>query len=161
MIYDSIAIDELLLVLKVGFLVLLYLFIWQIVRSARRELRPSTQMQESIVLRPGDAQQLGLQRRGGKLVVVESSTLKNGAAYALDGGPLAIGRSEENDLELRDDEFASASHARVEARQDGVWIVDRESTNGTYVNGIRLDEPRRLEEGDLIRIGETKLRYEP
>ncbi|MBD0339241.1 MAG: hypothetical protein ICV67_08150, partial [Thermoleophilia bacterium] len=52
MTFDSIAIDELLLVLKIGFLVLLYLFIWSIVRSASRDIRPT---QESMILRPGDA----------------------------------------------------------------------------------------------------------
>jgi hypothetical protein len=160
MIGDSIAIDELLLVLKIAFLVLLYLFIWQIVRSARRELRPT---QESMVLRPDDAQALGLRPpkgRAGRLVVVESPTLTEGAAYPMDGGPLSIGRGAENDLELRGDEFASASHARVEPRQDGVWLVDRGSTNGTYVNGIRVDRPHRLDGGDVVRIGETQLRYD-
>ncbi|MEX2212436.1 MAG: FHA domain-containing protein [Gaiellaceae bacterium] len=157
MIGDSVAIDELLLVLKIAFIVLLYLFIWQIVRSAGRELRPT---QESIVMRPSDAAALGLRRRSGRLVVVESPTLTDGGAYAMDSGPLSIGRGAENDLELRGDEFASASHARFEPRQDGVWVVDRGSTNGTYVNGIRLDGPRLLEAGDVIRIGETQLRFD-
>ena len=162
MIFDSIAIDELLLVLKIAFLVLLYLFIWSIVRSASRDIRPT---QESMILRPGDAgaQQLagarGSAKRPGRLVVVSSPSLKEGAGFAVDAVPLSIGRAPDNAIQLGDDEFASASHARVEGRHDGAWLVDRGSTNGTYVNGIRVDGPHLLEDGDVVRIGETQLRY--
>jgi hypothetical protein len=160
---DSIAVDELLLVLKVAFIVLLYLFIWRIVRSASRDIRPP---QESMILRPGDpaAQALGARRARaaarGRFVVVESSTLQKGAGYALDSRALTIGRAPQNDIELGGDEFASASHASLESRQDGVWVVDRGSTNGTFLNGIRLDSPRRLSPGDVVRVGATQLRYE-
>ena len=163
MIFDSIAIDELLLALKIAFLVLLYLFIWSIVRSAARDIRPT---QESMILRPGDAgaRQLagvrGTAKRPGRLVVVSSPTLEEGAGFAVDAVPLSIGRGAENAIELRGDEFASATHARVEGRQDGAWLVDRGSTNGTYVNGIRVDSPHRLTDGDVVRVGATQLRYE-
>ena len=66
----------------------------------------------------------------------------------------------ENDVSLEGDEFASARHARLEPRRDGVWIEDVGSTNGTYVNGTRLERPRKLAPGDVIRIGETDLRFE-
>jgi pSer/pThr/pTyr-binding forkhead associated (FHA) protein len=39
-------------------------------------------------------------------------------------------------------------------------VQDLGSTNGTYLNGTRLDRPRRLSRGDIVRIGETDLRYE-
>jgi pSer/pThr/pTyr-binding forkhead associated (FHA) protein len=42
-----------------------------------------------------------------------------------------------------------------------VWIVDLGSTNGTYVNGQPVSGRERLEEGDLVRVGETELRIEP
>lgn len=157
MILDSIAIDELLLVLKIAFIVLLYLFIWQIVRSAGRDIRPT---QESMVLRPQEGQALAARRPHARLVVVESPSLTEGAGFPLDGG-LSIGRGDDNDLPLGSDEFASAAHARVESRKDGAWVVDRGSTNGTFVNGVRVDGPRRLERGDLIRVGATELRFEP
>ena len=63
-------------------------------------------------------------------------------------------------MDLGDDEFASAHHARVEPRRDGVWVEDVGSTNGTFVNGSRLDRPRKLAPGDVIRVGETDLRFE-
>ena len=163
MIYDSVGIEGALLFLKIAFLVLLYLFIWSIVRSASKDIRPA---QESMVLRPSDpdAQQLAASRRAsrpaGRLVVVSSPTLDEGSRFPVDSVPITIGRTGENQVELRDDEFASSAHARVEPRHDGAWLVDRGSTNGTYVNGIRIDSPHRLEAGDLVRIGETQLRYE-
>jgi hypothetical protein len=162
-IYDSVGIEGVLLGLKIGFLVLLYLFIWSIVRSASKDIRPT---QESMILRPGEpgSQQLAAARRqsvhAGRLVVVSSPSLAEGSRFAIDSVPLSIGRGEENQVALGEDDFASAAHARIEPRHDGAWLVDRGSTNGTFVNGIRIDAPHRLEQGDLVRIGETQLRYE-
>jgi hypothetical protein len=158
---DSLAIDELLLVLKIAFLVVLYLFIWQIVRSASRDIRGAPQ--ESMIIRPGHgagpAARAG-PAAAGRLVVVQSPTLPEGERHDLDSRPLTIGRSPQNDIELRGDQFASATHARVHARRDGVWLEDDGSTNGTFVNGVKVDGPRKLAPGDVIRVGETQLRYE-
>jgi pSer/pThr/pTyr-binding forkhead associated (FHA) protein len=78
----------------------------------------------------------------------------------LNSAQLTIGRGNQNDIAIATDEYASARHARFEPRQDGVWVQDLGSTNGTFLNGTRLDRPRRLSVGDIIRIGETDLRYE-
>jgi hypothetical protein len=70
MVFDSVAVDELLLVLKIAFLVLLYLFIWRIVRTASRDLRLP---QESFILAPSVAAGVHASRPGpvtGRLVVV-------------------------------------------------------------------------------------------
>jgi pSer/pThr/pTyr-binding forkhead associated (FHA) protein len=154
---DSVAIDELLLGLKIGFLVLLYLFIWRIVRTASRDIRTP---QESVILSPAQAAAAGLARRPGRLVVVRSTSLKAGRDWTLDSTPLTIGRGGRNDIELRGDDFASALHARFEPRADGVWVEDAGSTNGTFVNGARIEGARRLRPGDVVRVGETDLRYE-
>ena len=158
---DSIAVDEALLILKVLFLVLLYLFIWRIVRSASKDVRLP---QESFILRPGDAQAAGLAAppaiQTGRLVVVKSPALEEGTTYELDSAALTVGRGGQNDVPLEDDEFTSARHARFEPRRDGVWVQDRGSTNGTFVNGTQIDRPRRLAPGDVVRVGETDLRYE-
>jgi hypothetical protein len=158
----SVAVGEALLILKVLFLVLLYIFIWRIVRTASRDLRLP---QESFVLSPGQAQAAGLLGRSqgiatGRLVVVASPTLDPGAAHLLDSAALAIGRGAQNDLTLENDDFASARHARFEPRRDGVWVSDVGSTNGTFVNGERVSKPHRLSPGDVIRVGSTDLRYE-
>ena len=160
MVFDSVAVDELLLVLKISFLVLLYLFIWRIVRTASRDLRVP---QESFILAPSAAAGVHASRPGpvtGRLVVVKSADLQDGEGFELNSAQLTIGRGNQNDIPIATDEYASARHARFEPRQDGVWVQDLGSTNGTFLNGTRLDRPRRLAQGDVVRVGETDLRYE-
>ena len=160
MVFDSVAVDELLLVLKIAFLVLLYLFIWRIVRTASRDLRLP---QESFILAPSAAAGVHASRPGpvtGRLVVVKSADLQDGEGFELNSAQLTIGRGNQNDIPIATDEYASARHARFEPRQDGVWVQDLGSTNGTFLNGTRLDRPRRLAQGDVVRVGETDLRYE-
>jgi pSer/pThr/pTyr-binding forkhead associated (FHA) protein len=158
MIVASTTYESVLLVLKIAFLVLLYLFIWRIVRTAARDLRLP---QESFILRPAPAGgPIGQATRPGRLVVIVSPVLELGEEYELNSSPITVGRGGQNDLALENDEFASARHVRIEPRRDGVWVHDLGSTNGTYVNGIRIDRPRKLVQGDLIRVGETELRFE-
>jgi hypothetical protein len=160
MLFDSAAVDEVLLILKIAFLVLLYMFIWRIVRTASRDLRLP---QESFILAPSAAAGVQASRSGprtGRLVVVKSSDLERGEDFELNSAQLTIGRGNQNDIAIATDEYASARHARFEPRQDGVWVQDLGSTNGTYLNGARLDRPRRLTQGDVVRVGETDLRYE-
>ena len=160
MIVESVAVEEVLLLLKIAFLVVLYLFIWRIVRSATRDLRLP---QESFVLGPDAVASLrgeAPRTASARLVVEKSPALREGSDYVLDSAPLTMGRGAENDVELRGDDFASAEHARFERRRDGVWLTDVGSTNGTFVNGARLERPRKLARGDTIRIGATDLRFE-
>jgi len=158
----SIAVEELLLILKIAFVVVLYLFIWRIVRTASKDLRVP---QESFILAPSQSNELRAVREagpgsGGRLVVVTSPTLQPGEGRMLNSAPVTVGRGPQNDLALDGDDYASAKHARIESRRDGVWVEDIGSTNGTYVNGTRLSRAQRLTSGDVIRVGETDLRYE-
>jgi FHA domain len=153
-------VETTLLLLKIAFLVLLYLFIWRIVRSAARDLRLP---QESMILPPHQAASLIPQpvaRELGRLVVLTSPTLDTGEVVTIDSHALRVGRGADNDLSVDGDEFASSHHARFEPRRDGVYVEDVGSTNGTFVNGIRLTRERRLAPGDVVRIGETDLRFE-
>jgi len=156
----SAQVETTLLFLKIAFLVLLYLFIWRIVRSAARDLRLP---QESMILRPHQVAGLLPQPTSaelGRLVVAASPALDEGEVFALDSAPLSVGRAAGNDVSISDDEYASSRHARFEPRRDGVYVEDVGSTNGTFVNGVRLTRERRLTPGDVIRIGETDLRFE-
>jgi hypothetical protein len=157
----SVDVEGALLLLKAGFLVLLYVFIWRIVRTASRDLRLP---QESFVLAPQEAAAVGLRPEPelnmGRLVVLKSTAIDENTEYVLDSAGISIGRGGPNEVRLDGDEFASAQHARVEPRRDGVWIEDVGSTNGTYVNGVRLSKARKLSAGDLVRVGETDLRFE-
>jgi hypothetical protein len=158
-VIGSVAVEEALLVLKIAFLVLLYLFIWRIVRSAARDVRMP---QESFVLAPGSVPGLGEapQIQSGRLVVIKSPALEEDDELLLDSAALLVGRGSGNDVNLARDEYASSNHARVEPRRDGVWVEDVGSTNGTYLNGTRLTNAKRLTPGDILRVGETELRYE-
>jgi hypothetical protein len=156
MIVAAVEVEAVLLGLKVGFLLLLYLFIWRIVRSVAKDLRLP---QESFVLGPQQAAGLG-RTQTGMLVVLASPAIDPGTERELDSSPVTLGRASENDLVLDADDFASVHHARIEPRRDGVWVEDLDSTNGTFVNGIKLTRPQKLTPGDVIRVGETDLRYE-
>jgi pSer/pThr/pTyr-binding forkhead associated (FHA) protein len=116
-----------------------------------------------MILSPQQASALLAQpsaRELGRLVVVESESLEEGDEYAIDSTALTVGRGQDNDLPVPGDEFASARHARFEPRRDGVYVEDLGSTNGTFVNGVRLNGGRKLVPGDVVRIGETDLRFE-
>jgi hypothetical protein len=158
----STQVETTLLALKIAFLVLLYLFIWRIVRSAARDLRLP---QESMILGPQQAAAAGLvphaaSRELGRLVVLASPALGTGDEIPLDSSAITLGRGVTNDVPLQGDEYASTRHVRIEPRRDGIWVEDIGSTNGTFVNGIRLTRERRLAPGDVLRVGETDLRFE-
>ena len=156
----NVAVDEALLILKIGFIVLLYLFIWRIVRSASRDFRTSP-AQESMIISPGEAASLGLATvQKARLVVLKSPALAAGEEVPVDSLPVGIGRGGQNEVPLDGDEFASAEHARFESRRDGLWVEDVGSTNGTFVNGARVTTPRRLSKGDVVRVGQTDFRVE-
>ena len=152
----SVAVEEALLVLKLAFLVLLYLFIWRIVRSAARDVRLP---QESFILAPGSVPGLSQEEpqiATGRLVVVKSPALGEGDELTLDSAALLLGRGSGNDVNLARDEYASSNHARVEPRRDGVWLEDVGSTNGMEVNG-RRQKRAKLRQGDRITLGSTEL----
>jgi pSer/pThr/pTyr-binding forkhead associated (FHA) protein len=151
-------VEPVLLALKAAFLVLLYVFIWRVIRSASRDLRVAPQ--ESFILAPSQLAAEHPVDSGGRLVVEKSKVLENGSSFEAGPVPVTIGRADDNTLALPGDEFASGHHARIESQRDGVWILDLGSTNGTFVNGSRLDGRRKLREGDVVQIGDTELRFE-
>jgi pSer/pThr/pTyr-binding forkhead associated (FHA) protein len=78
----------------------------------------------------------------------------------LEKDQLVVGREADKvDLHL-DDRALSRKHMRVEKRGAALWINDLGSANGTFVNGERVREPRRLEAGDVVEVGHYHLRVE-
>jgi pSer/pThr/pTyr-binding forkhead associated (FHA) protein len=73
---------------------------------------------------------------------------------------LTVGRRFEADIALPWDREVSRLHAQFEFRA-GEWTVDDDgwSQNGTYVNEMRLDGQRRLQDGDLVRCGQTTIAF--
>ena len=159
----SVEVQTVLLVLKICFLVLLYLFIWRIVRSATRDVRMP---QESFILAPSQAAAAGLRRAPAPVTTGRAGRGQEPGARATASGSSSTRRRSPSAAARRTTSSSTATssrpshHARVEPRRDGVWVEDIGSTNGTYVNGTRLDRPQRLAPGDVVRVGETDLRYE-
>ena len=93
-----------------------------------------------------------------RLVVESGAGLAAGEEVTLEGG-LTIGRAGGSDLRL-DDEFASHTHARIVRRGQYFFITDLGSTNGTFLNDRRIEDDAQLRVRDVIRLGDTRLRYE-
>lgn len=155
--------EQSLLILKLAFLVLLYLFIWAVVRSVTRDLRSAPQ--ESIVLSATEANELRARYEpvvptpAARLLVLDSPALSPGSTVRIHE-PTRLGRGGENTIRLDGDDFVSTRHAMLEPRPDGLWVEDIGSTNGTFVNGARVTTARLLAAGDVVRIGKTDLRVE-
>ena len=138
----------LLLVLQLGFLALLYLILIGFSRALLRDLRSAevTQM----------ASQSGI----GRLAVVESPDAEPALGTAIALGPInSIGRNVNSTIYVEDD-FVSGSHAMLTFRGRSWFIEDQGSTNGTYVNGHRIDRPVALSFGDELTIGRVRMRLE-
>jgi pSer/pThr/pTyr-binding forkhead associated (FHA) protein len=156
---DALSADETLLLLKVAFLVLLYLFIVLVMRSATKDLAGAPQ--ESIVLRAAEADAARAKLvQPARLVVVSSPALPPGRVLTVTA-PTVLGRHAEADVRLDGDDFASARHARLVPRADGLWVEDLGSTNGTFVGGKRIEGERRLRPEETLTVGQTELRLEP
>ncbi len=80
-----------------------------------------------------------------------------GQVFPLHGFEVTLGRGAENDIVIKD-EMVSSRHARITIRRDMVIIDDLDSTNGTIVNGVRVDS-HILKPGDRILLGSTELIY--
>jgi hypothetical protein len=83
-----------------------------------------------------------------------------GSRYALRTSLVHLGRGEHNDVVLTD-ESVSETHAKLQRREDGWYLVDMESTNGTYAGGARVKGERKLDGSPDLRFGGVKMRFTP
>jgi hypothetical protein len=151
--------------LKLAFLVVLYLFLLWIARSALKDLRRPANSDPTRPARPQpDATGIhpvapgGNGRSGAARLVVDSVPGHDrGMEYDVEEGA-TLGRG---NVEIHlEDPFASTRHARL-VRQGGIVVLeDLGSTNGTYLNEELLEGPRPLHPGDRIRIGDSTFTYE-
>lgn len=72
-------------------------------------------------------------------------------------GTVLIGRATEADLQLNDAD-TSRRHAKIVCRPDGCRLHDLASTNGTWVNGLRIEE-HELQAGDRVEIGDSLIAF--
>lgn len=71
---------------------------------------------------------------------------------------LSVGKAAGNDLDLAHDGYASSNHAQIVFEGGGWMVYDRNSTNGTFSNGVRITHTR-LDHGMTIRFGSTEVRF--
>lgn len=144
-----------LLALKIVFLVLLYLFVYRVVRAVSVDVRRTRAKGSAPVTgAPAAAARVG-KGRPPRTVVVTDERGGRGKTYKLNGN-LQIGRGEGCDIQI-EDTYASSSHARLYSREDGWFVEDLGSTNGTYLNQRRLTAPAELRAGDRVKVGKTVL----
>jgi len=80
-----------------------------------------------------------------------------GQEFTFSPGEYLIGRRTDCDLPLSEDRNVSRSHARLEVREESVWLRDLNSRNGTRVNEELITE-RELQTGDVVRVGRSRFR---
>ena len=95
--------------------------------------------------------------QAGAALVIRSGGGRSGESFTIEGDRIGIGRSPDAEVFL-DDVTVSRNHALIVRRQDGLYIDDLGSLNGTYVNRRRI-ESHSLDDGDEIQIGKFKLSY--
>lgn len=135
--------DELLLALRLILAALLYLFLgvaffilWKgLQKNEEAEVNTHTPAQVTIEEGKGQGKQIALRPVTG------------------------IGRAATNVVAVND-LFTSMNHALILWRENLWWLEDLKSHNGTYLNGEPVTQPVPLTSGDLVRIGETVLKFE-
>jgi pSer/pThr/pTyr-binding forkhead associated (FHA) protein len=142
------ALRILILVAQFAFVALLYVVLFGFARALLRDLRSAERTQE--VARQGI----------GRLTVLESPTDEPPVGHSIALGPInSIGRNVNSTIFVEDD-FASATHAMLTFRGRSWFVEDQASTNGTYVNGHRIDRPVALSFGDEVTVGRVRMRLE-
>lgn len=128
--------------LLVAVLVLLFVIVWRDYRSAVLQAEST-------------------RRTHGRLIEVreiEDGYAPTGQIYPL--LPLtSLGRSPTNTIPINDD-YASGEHALVALRGGQWWLEDRQSRNGTTINGMPVNQPVIITDGDIIGVGHAQFRLE-
>jgi hypothetical protein len=129
---------------RILFLVLLYAFLFAVVRTLLRDLRTASRGPAEL----------------GRLVVIASPHAEPpaGTSFPLDA-LTTLGRDVNNAIVV-DDPFASAEHAVLTFRGRAWYVEDLGSTNGTYVNGVPVERVAPLGFGDELQVGEVQFRLD-
>ena len=131
--------------LRLGFLVVVYAFFFFVARALWRDLRAGV---------------AGAGRPLARLVVMSAVEGKPepGSSIPLDAVN-SIGRDVNNSIVV-DDSFVSAEHALLTFRGRAWYVEDRGSTNGTWLNGQRIEGLWPLGYGDELQIGQVRFRLD-
>jgi pSer/pThr/pTyr-binding forkhead associated (FHA) protein len=153
---------------RVGFLILLCLFVWAAIRVIRADLRTATDVRYVQAPSRRDARRQAKEDRDRSpglgpmtptMLVVTAGSLA-GTRIRLGDGPILIGRAEDSTLVL-DDDYASTRHAKLVREGTAYYLEDLGSTIGTYLDRARFLGPSVVPAGAPIRIGRTGIELRP
>lgn len=160
-----------LLLVRIGFVAVLWIFIFSllsVIRAdiyGRRVIRTVAQQSGSSVTNvdTGDTPEIATESEvesGGPSHLYVITGVSAGSRIPLDKRELFIGRAPSCEL-IVTDEFASSQHAKV-VHIGGDWVIqDLDSTNGTYVDGVRIQTPEVLRMNIPVRVGKTTFELRP
>lgn len=166
--------ELILLLLRIGFLIVLWFFVFGVVYSLRADLfgvkvrklpaeaaAGTAAPSPAAPAKPASARPASAKSSTGPATIATAKRLvitsgpKTGLELPLGADSLTIGRSSESALVIRDD-YTSSHHARLMLRGDAWAIQDLDSTNGTFVAGQRVSgAPVNLSLGTPIKVGAT------
>lgn len=156
------------LLLRIGFLVLLWFFVFAVVYSLRADLfgvrarkmpetdapAPSPKPVKPVKEKPQSRGASDAATAGTVSRIVITSGPKAGLEIPLGTEPLTIGRSRESGLVIRDD-FTSSHHARLVLWGEQWMIQDLDSTNGTWHDGEKVTTPTPIRANAPVKVGAT------
>ncbi|MBC7328361.1 FHA domain-containing protein [bacterium] len=94
--------------------------------------------------------------KGGRIIIVKGP--RQGEVFPITKKEFTIGRADDRDIMLPD-RSVSRRHCKIVLEEDGYYIIDEGSTNGTFIENMRIVR-EKLKNGDIIQIGECKLKFE-
>ncbi|QTH59799.1 FHA domain-containing protein [Corynebacterium hindlerae] len=146
-----------LLIFRVGLLVLLWLFILGIAHTLRKDANMSA---GAAVAQPRPMLPKKSQRGAPHLLKIVEGPLAGSHMDVSTLQEVTLGRSKDVDFVVGDD-YASGRHARLFKRGNDWFVEDLASRNGTFLSGMRIEQPERVRLGSDIKIGRTTVRLEP
>lgn len=145
---------------RAGFLLLLWLFVWAVLRTLRNDVYAAAGVR--VPLRYGRTSSVlpsfGKPKVAKNLIVTQGTLA--GTRITLGTQPVLIGRADDSTLVLTDD-YASTRHARISPRGTDWYVEDLGSTNGTYLDRARVTTAVRVPLGTPVRVGKTVIELRP
>jgi pSer/pThr/pTyr-binding forkhead associated (FHA) protein len=141
--------------LEYGVIILLWLFFMWVVRAVWVEVRPLKRRRRR---RDASAEPVALGEKGrrGRQLRLHVIRPEDQAGRVYDiGDEVTVGRAAGCGVPIDYDTYSSNLHARLFRLDGTLWAEDLGSTNGTWVNTVRIGERTRLEKGDLLQVGGT------
>ncbi len=132
-------IDVILLIGRLLFVALLYLFLFAIMKTGIGMVRGQRKKGQSWT------------------VAIEKGPKELRGVNIAVNGPVIVGRSPGSDIVIGA-EYVSSRHARFVLMGQNLFIEDLGSTNGTAVNGRYITEPTTLRNGDKVTVGDVTMR---